>query len=131
MCTLYNYIFLLLFLYVHVSCYRAVPLMINTIYGNLQQTHCWLHVKCSWLVLKYITNPSLLLCGFAQYETERLQYFMQFLRSDVANTIEKEYIYKDILPVDFATQALALFIKITCILVKLHTYRHLDRQLDR
>ena len=78
-------------------------------------------LKCSaWLVLEYITNPFLvLLCGFAQYETERLQYFMQTLRSDVANAIHKEYIYKvlftlltvcfeSISPIDFATQAFAI-----------------------
>jgi hypothetical protein len=85
-----------------------------TIYGNLQQqTRCWLLGKCSWLVLEYITNPFVvLLCGFAQYESERLQYFMQTLRSDVGNAIHKEYIYKvlftSISPTDFATQAFAI-----------------------
>jgi hypothetical protein len=91
-------------------------------YGNLQHTRCWLIGICSvWLVLEYITNPLLvLLYGFAQYETERLQhYFMQTLRSDVASAIHKEYIYKvpftlltvcfkAISPIDFATQALAI-----------------------
>jgi hypothetical protein len=33
---------------------------------------------------------------------------MWILRSDVANSMHKEYIYKDISPSDFATQALAL-----------------------
>ena len=33
---------------------------------------------------------------------------MQILRSDVANAIHKVYIYKDILPIDFAKQTLAI-----------------------
>jgi hypothetical protein len=50
--------------------------------------------QCSLFVLEYVTNPFLvLLCGFAQYETERLQY-VDLAYSDVANAIHKEYIYK-------------------------------------
>jgi hypothetical protein len=54
------------------------------------------------LVLEYITNPVLvILCGFPK-----------ILRSDVANAIHKEYIYKDISPIDFAKHKLLPFVKI-------------------
>ena len=50
----------------------TVPLMI-TIYGIYNRLAAV--GKCPLLILEYITNPFLvLLCGFAQYETERLQY---------------------------------------------------------
>jgi hypothetical protein len=43
--------------------------MITIRYGNLKRK-----LGVLWAALEYITNPFLvLLCGFAQYETERLQ----------------------------------------------------------
>jgi hypothetical protein len=69
------------------------------------------------LVLEYITNPFLvlILCGFPNMKLKDSS--MSILRSDVANAIHKEYIYKDISTIDFATQALAIHT-----FVKIHTF---------
>ena len=92
---------------------QAVPLMIK-IYGNLQQTRCWLLGKCSLLVLEYITNPFLvLLCGFAQYETERLQYVDLAQRRRKCNP--QIHVERHLIP-------LILQHKLACYSLKLHAF---------